>query len=181
MTWKRSLVRVQPRAPRLKSSELGCGQVVTTPLMRGRQRFESFLPIRRSGYRTAGKYIVLVFTLCEYRQSLDGGIAQLGERLVRNEKVAGSNPVISTKFSSLRAGSSTGEQLLCKQKAEGSIPSLSTNLCRVRETPERVTPPPRLQLYGPVLQRSGERILNPTTRVRFPSGLPSLRHVRLAV
>lgn len=27
-----------------------------------------------------------------------GGVAQLGERLVRNEKVAGSNPVTSISF-----------------------------------------------------------------------------------
>ena len=35
------------------------------------------------------------FQLCYNDNSLDGDIAQLGERCVRNAKVAGSNPVVS--------------------------------------------------------------------------------------
>ena len=39
------------------------------------------------------------FQLCYNDNSLDGDIAQLGERCVRNAKVAGSNPVVSIKGS----------------------------------------------------------------------------------
>ena len=38
------------------------------------------------------------FQLCYNDNSLDGDIAQLGERCVRNAKVAGSNPVVSIEW-----------------------------------------------------------------------------------
>jgi hypothetical protein len=37
-----------------------------------------------------------------------GDVAQLGEHLVRNEGVVGSNPIISTTYTRYRAGSSEG-------------------------------------------------------------------------
>ena len=36
--------------------------------------------------------------VCTLRQLPDGGIAQLVERLVRNQQVRGSNPLASTEF-----------------------------------------------------------------------------------
>ncbi len=43
----------------------------------------------------AKRYFLLYYSLITI---LIGGVAQLGERLVRNEKVAGSIPVTSTKI-----------------------------------------------------------------------------------
>ena len=49
----------------------------------------------KSGIKTERK----VLATFQYFESDHGGIAQLVERLVRNEKVSGSNPLISTKKS----------------------------------------------------------------------------------
>jgi hypothetical protein len=54
-----------------------------------------------------------------------GDIAQLGERLVRNQKVRGSIPLISTKT---RARSSVGERLIHIQEVAGSKPAAPTKI-----------------------------------------------------
>jgi hypothetical protein len=41
---------------------------------------------------------LLVSVACEYNQSLDGAVAQLGERLPCTEEVRGSNPLSSSSF-----------------------------------------------------------------------------------
>lgn len=43
-----------------------------------------------------------------------GGIAQLVERLVRNEKVRGSNPLTSTNFASANQNDSSGDEKLVR-------------------------------------------------------------------
>lgn len=59
-----------------------------------------------------------------YYNSFTGGdIAQLGERLVRNQKVRGSIPLISTNK---RARSSVGEHLTHIQEVAGSKPAAPT-------------------------------------------------------
>ena len=57
---------------------------------------------------------------------VSGGIAQLVERLVRNEKVSGSNPLTSTKLFNEGGIAQLVEHLLCKQDVSGSNPLAST-------------------------------------------------------
>jgi hypothetical protein len=69
-----------------------------------------------------------VYSICTYTQKLQmalGDIAQLGERLVRNQKVRGSIPLISTKA---RARGSVGERLIHIQEVAGSKPAAPTKI-----------------------------------------------------
>ena len=52
-------------------------------------------PLNCKGFRFFTFSTCNSFQLCYNDNSLDGDIAQLGERCVRNAKVAGSNPVVS--------------------------------------------------------------------------------------
>jgi hypothetical protein len=57
-----------------------------------------------------------------------GAVAQLGERLVRNEEVSGSIPLSSTRMPFMGGSSSVAERQLPKLNVAGSIPvSRSSN------------------------------------------------------
>ena len=67
--------------------------------------------------------------------SLQGGVAQLGERLTGSQEVRGSIPLVSTTcfFLSLHGGvAQLGERLTGSQEVRGSIPLVSTMKDQVR-------------------------------------------------
>ena len=67
--------------------------------------------------------------------SLQGGVAQLGERLTGSQEVRGSIPLVSTTcfFLSLHGGvAQLGERLTGSQEVRGSIPLVSTMRFKAR-------------------------------------------------
>ena len=71
--------------------------------------------------------------------SLQGGVAQLGERLTGSQEVRGSIPLVSTTcfFLSLHGGvAQLGERLTGSQEVRGSIPLVSTMRFKASGKPE---------------------------------------------
>ena len=108
--------------------------------------------------------------------SLQGGVAQLGERLTGSQEVRGSIPLVSTTcfFLSLHGGvAQLGERLTGSQEVRGSIPLVSTMRFKASGKPEASFLSEAVvarQTHGLLAQRLAQGTHNPWVLGSNPGG-----------